>query len=64
MGNAHVEDVPEREMKKRKANALFGEIKRIVAGWRASGEFAWEEDEWQNVDYICKAVDQHGDRRY
>ncbi|KUJ12157.1 uncharacterized protein LY89DRAFT_722521 [Mollisia scopiformis] len=64
MGNAHVEDVPERELKKRKANALFGEVRRCVEGWKGSKGAGWEGEEWRCVEDICEVVEQHGFKRY
>jgi len=64
MEEAHEDDVPEREQKKKKADALFAEIRRIVGSWRASGGWGWEKEEWRCVEDICEVVDQHGTRRY
>lgn len=64
MADAHVEDVPEREEMKVRANALFAEIRRIVGGWRASSGNGWREEEWRYVVEICEVVDKHGGRRY
>lgn len=64
MEEAHEDDVPEREQKKKKADALFAEIRRIVGSWRASGGWGWEKEEWKCVEDICEVVDQHGTKRY
>lgn len=64
MTDAHTDNVSEMEMKKRKADALFAEIKRIVGSWRASEGSGWGLEEWKDVKEICAAVDKHGMSRY
>ncbi|KAE8452973.1 hypothetical protein EG329_012160 [Mollisiaceae sp. DMI_Dod_QoI] len=64
MEEAHEDDLPEREHKKQKADALFAEIRRIVGTWRASGGWGWEQDEWKCVQDICEVVGTHKSPRY
>jgi hypothetical protein len=58
------EDIPKREDMKRRANALFAEICRIVHTWKSRPGASWSPEERQYIDEICRFVDQHNTRRY
>ncbi|KAH0537283.1 hypothetical protein FGG08_005908 [Glutinoglossum americanum] len=58
------EEVPRREEMKRRANALFAEIRRMITGWRSSPDAGWSAEERQQIEEICRVVDQHDARRY
>ena len=64
MENCVPSEVPKREMRKQKANALFAEIRRIVHGWKSATNVRWSNEERQNIEEICRFIDQHDVRRY
>lgn len=58
------EDIRSREAMKRRADALFAEIRRMIQSWKGSMSFAWTEEEQEQVDEICEFMARHGARRY
>ena len=63
LGSVVDAEIEVRETKKRKADALFTEIRRIALIWRANpGRFSDAEREY--VDEISQFVDKHEDRLY
>lgn len=63
------DEMPRMEGMKRKANAIFTEIRSIVYTWSSTtvrdGErLGWSAEEEEHVIEISKIVDQHGSRRY
>jgi hypothetical protein len=57
-------ELTKREEHKRKANALFAEIRRIVQGWKLATDIGWTEEERQQIEEIYRVVGQHDPRRY
>ena len=68
MENCVVQEIPRREDMKRKANALFAEVSRIVHDWNSTSSSArWWAEEKQHIREICRLVDQQeseGRKRY
>jgi hypothetical protein len=57
-------EVQKREELKRKANALFVEIKRIIRDWKMTTSVRWTEEEWKQIEEIHGCVEQHDVKRY
>jgi hypothetical protein len=64
MENCVTDEIPRREEMKRKANALFAEIRRVVQTWRSKSDVRWSAEERQHIEEICKFVDEHNAKRY
>lgn len=64
------DEMPRMEEMKKKANAIFTEIRSIVYTWsptaRGRGEMmlGWSPEEEEHVIAIFNIIDQHGSRRY
>ncbi|KAF4625147.1 hypothetical protein G7Y89_g13022 [Cudoniella acicularis] len=57
-------EVPKREELKRKANALFAEITRIIHGWKSTSSVRWSAEERQHIEEISRSIAHHNVRRY
>lgn len=66
MGENVADEMPKREGMKRKANAIFTEIRSMVYTWRSATGTAtgWSAQEEEHVVEIYKYIDQHGTKRY
>ncbi len=62
--NAIKEDVPKREDNKRRSNALFGEICRIVNTWKGMNSMTWSVEERTHIEEICNFLDRQDRTRY
>lgn len=63
------DEMPKMEEMKKRANAIFTEIRSIVYTWGSTtvkgGErLGWSAEEEGHVIEISKIIDQHGSRRY
>lgn len=63
------DEMPKMEEMKKRANAIFTEIRSIVYTWRSTtvkgGErLGWSAEEKEHVIEISKIIDQYGSRRY
>lgn len=50
---------PERTSKMREANALFGEVERMVQTWKHSTSTSWSPEERGSILEICRVVEEH-----
>ena len=65
MGENIADDMPERQGLKRRANAIFTEIREIVSSWRSVTAMAgWSIEEEKFVREICNYIDERGTKRY
>lgn len=63
-GDCVIEEIPEREDMKKRANALFSEIQRILYSWRTASDCRWTVDERAHIEEIGRMVDQYESKRY
>lgn len=66
MGENVADEMPKMEEMKRRANAIFTEIRSMVYTWMSTTGTAtgWSAEEEEYVVEIFKYIDQHGAKRY
>jgi hypothetical protein len=57
-------DEPLLEEKKRRANALLTEIRRMTRSWRSNTDASWSIEEEEHIREITRLLDAHPPMRY
>jgi hypothetical protein len=64
MKDCILDEVPQRQALERRANAMFGEIRRILDAWNSASVESWSVEEQALIREISEAVSRHNTKRY